>query len=829
MVIDELNTDVSLPFAHDCHGTFPAVRTPLALLSFIPFVLLALSVTFGILFVDIAVAADAGTVAASDTDMVVAADVNTAEGADDEKTVLFINSYDYGFETVPVVSGQVAQKLKGHATIQYLSMNEKYEDDVFASSHLTEELDYLTSRNHYDVVLVGDDAAFDYLIAHRDKYFADTPVIFENVNGAEKVTQYAGDAFVTGVVELFPMRETIETAREVMPKARRVVTITDRSVSAAGSLQQVMDEKSNFPDLEFETFDCSKMTADEMRAQIAQYGDDTILLYTVFNIDSEGNRYTVSQGVKLLTDAARVPIFKADEAGFGDGLIGGYMLSYESVGKQTADLVLAQLSGQNPCASGTFEAGECRYAFDVAVMNKYGITKSKLPKGSTYINEPPSFFERFGLALSVLGIAAMCTVLAIIGHGHMERRRMQKELAEHQEHIMVEEASNLAKTDFISRMSHDIRTPLNVMLGMNDLARQSIHNSDVALNYLDKSRSSEEMLLALVNDILDISKIEQGKMELDCVPCSLTEIFETIGEMFQPLCDAKHIEFKTENTACDKTILTDSARLNQIFCNLLSNAVKFTPEGGVVSFLLHCTDKLVVVPKRQTVLACTFVVSDTGCGMSEEFQTKMFDAFTQEAIEASSQGSGLGLRIVKNVVELMGGTVEVKSKSNEGTTVSVKLDFPIVDSSAVTSTSPADKENVQASIAGLHVLVVEDNELNAEVVSIGLENAGAIVSRAENGRIAVDMIDAAADGDYDVVLMDNRMPVLSGIDATREIRAMNREWTRTLPIIAMSADIFVDDVRHFKEAGMDASLSKPIDTSQMFSKIAELCSESQCI
>lgn len=272
------------------------------------------------------------------------ADVSAIVSAD-SKTVLFINSYDPGFDTVPVVSEQAAQVLKGHATIHYLYMNEKYETDEFASAQLSTQLDNLTATYHYDAVILGDDAAFDYAIKNREKYFSGIPLVYEDVNSVEKAELYENDPLITGVIEAFPMKETIDLARQVMPQAKRVVVINDGSVSAAGSMQQALGEQVDFPDLSFETFDCSKRTPEQIARDIAAYGDDTILLYTVFNVDGSGNRYTVAQGVKLVTDAAQIPVFKADGVGVGDGLLGGYVLSYESIGKQTGQIVLDVLDG----------------------------------------------------------------------------------------------------------------------------------------------------------------------------------------------------------------------------------------------------------------------------------------------------------------------------------------------------------------------------------------------------------------------------------------------------------------------------------------------------
>lgn len=375
----------------------------------------------------------------------------------DEKMVLFINSYDPGFDTVPVVREQVANVLKGHATIHYLFMNEKYESDALASALLAAQLDYLTSTYHYDAVILGDDAAFDFAIANRATYFPDTPLIYEDVNSVEKAQLYQNDPLITGVVEAFPMKETIELARRVMPEATRVVVVTDGSVSAAGSVGQALGEQKDFPDLSFETFDCSTRSPEEIAADIAAFGNDTIMLYTVFNVDGSGNRYSVSQGVKLITDAANVPVFKADGVGVGDGLLGGYVLSYESIGQQTGQIALDVLDGTSDPSVTGYTTGSCEYLFDANVMQRFNISKSKLPAGSTYLNDTPTFLDLYGLPLLIGTIAAAAVIAVIVLSNRMKRRKLQLELDERNLELRAEEAANRAKTEFISRMSHDIR------------------------------------------------------------------------------------------------------------------------------------------------------------------------------------------------------------------------------------------------------------------------------------------------------------------------------------------------------------------------------------
>ena len=735
----------------------------------------------------------------------------------EQKNVLFINSYSYEFDTVPIVLDRVSTRLNGVASVQYLFMDEKHVDDAFATQQLEFELDVLTAEYHYDAVILGDDAAFDFAISHRDRYFSGVPLIYEDINSIEKVQKYDNDPLVTGIVEVFPMKQTIELARTLMPNATRVVVINDDSVSAQGSTQQALAEQTDFPDLNFETFDCSQYTPEEIQQTISQYGDDTILLYTVFNTDGLGNRYTVAQGVHLVTEAANVPVFKADEAGVGDGLIGGCVLSYDSIGDQTAQLVTDVLNGDTDVLGQSYQMGQSKYEFDFKVMERYGISKSQVPAGSTFINDEPSFMERYGEVLIPSVLISCAIIIAMLIIHTVRKRRLQREIERSNNELKISAAENRAKTAFISRMSHDIRTPLNAILGLNALAQESVGDPDVVRGYLEQSASSEGLLLALVNNILDVSKIESGKMELISEPYQLADFFEEIENIFGPLCTEKGISFHVEENTGDAVVSTDRTRLSQVFCNLLSNAMKFTPEGGSVAFTALC-DELPSELSGRRILHVDFVVEDTGRGIPPEFQSRMFQSFTQAGdANSQSQGSGLGLTIVKSIVDLMGGTIRCESIVDVGTTFHVSIDFPLVGSEDEQSKDAGiSDEELSERLRGHHVLLVEDNSLNSEIIVAALTKQGMNVECAGNGQVAVDLLGSAKAGDYDVVLMDNRMPVMDGLEATAIIRKLDADWVRNLPIIAITADAFEDDVRRFREAGMNDYLAKPLDLRKMY-------------
>jgi len=376
------------------------------------------------------------------------------------------------------------------------------------------------------------------------------------------------------------------------------------------------------------------------------------------------------------------------------------------------------------------------------------------------------------------------------------------------------EKANMAKTDFLSRMSHDIRTPLNGIIGMTALAEDE-EDPQAVRSYLEKIDESSNFLLSLVNDILDMSRIESGKISLHPEKYSYDEFSHYIDSVIQPLSDSKGITFTIDIDHDQGAVMVDKLRFNQIFFNLLSNAVKFTPQGGHV--------KLSIREKNSSdkYIKADYIVSDDGIGISDTFRERLFQPFEQEekAGRGVNSGSGLGLAIVKNLVDLMGGTVKVKSKEGDGSVFTVQLKLPRMnDMTAAVEEMPVSYD----ALRGRHILVAEDNDINSEIVMTLLKKRGAVPFRAEDGAQALSKYEASAQYYYDAVLMDVRMPVMDGIEAARAIRALKRPDATTVPIIALTANAFDEDVKTCLAAGMDMHIAKPIDADQLFAGLSEL-------
>ncbi len=406
------------------------------------------------------------------------------------------------------------------------------------------------------------------------------------------------------------------------------------------------------------------------------------------------------------------------------------------------------------------------------------------------------------------------------------------------------EKANMAKTQFLSQMSHDIRTPLNAIIGFATLMQCSVGDPSSIINYTEKILRSGNQLLLLINEVLDMSKIESGHVELDDSKFNMSELISSILDIITPNLTRHGTIFKYNiDSSVDEYFSGDSARISQFLVNLLDNAIKYSSENGHVELSLRQSDM-----NNDAYTQVEFTISDNGCGMSEEFQQKLFTPFSREERTGSSNipGTGLGLTITKNLVELMGGTIHVKSRPDEGTvfTISIPLKKEKDDSKTTFDAaksiksgggmfgnrvqSPTDKavDTRENLLDGKTVLIAEDNELNAEIVStmVELNNARTVI--ATNGADALKFFDDEAPGTFDLILMDIQMPVMNGLDAARAIRKLadtkGRQDAANIPIIALTANAFDSDVQNALDAGMDAHVPKPININALNNKINEI-------
>ena len=461
------------------------------------------------------------------------------------------------------------------------------------------------------------------------------------------------------------------------------------------------------------------------------------------------------------------------------------------------------------------------YCYCLTALQDYDITLMLLiPADSVAVSTLNMMNATIRTEIIFMSAMALMLLLAVIGFIRVQRSsqmvKMEQETNKELNRLrMVAESANAAKSTFLNNMSHDIRTPMNAIIGFTNIALKHSPPPEIK-SCLDKISDSSEHLLALINDVLDISRIESGKIKFVPEAVDITEVSDSVLTIMDGYLSNRNITFKTELTE-PKTpfVLTDAVRVREVLVNILGNAVKFTQDGGTitfaVSYLPGIDDRHVNVRYR---------ISDTGNGMYEEFVDQIFDEFSQEDHGARTQyqGTGLGLAITKRYVDLMGGTISVESKKGVGSTFIVELPMEITDACEV---KKKDYSVGKMDLTGLKILLAEDNDLNAEIAMVQLEELGIKITRASDGEEAVRIFAENPQGTFNLILMDVMMPKMNGYEATKAIRSLpNRPDAAAIPIIAMTANAFAEDVQASLDAGMNGHLSKPIVMDEVIKAIA---------
>ena len=445
-----------------------------------------------------------------------------------------------------------------------------------------------------------------------------------------------------------------------------------------------------------------------------------------------------------------------------------------------------------------------------------------LPDTEVFRNLPLSVTAVVFLYLLIFGIFCFWGYRADLAHRKQEQEKDEKYKAELLRAAKKAEAANEAKTEFLQRMSHDIRTPINGICGMIDVADHYAEDMEKQTECRAKIKEASHLLLELINEVLDMSKLESDEVVLEEIPFNLNSISEEILGVIEHMAAEQNIRIIWEKKEVTHWNLIGSpVHVKRILMNILSNAVKYNKENGYV--YISCRE----IPSKQTAMTTLeFVCRDTGIGMAEAFQKRIFEPFAQEHAGSRTKfaGTGLGMPITKKLVEKMGGTISFESKEGTGTTFVIRIPFQI---DADMKDRNETEEKTETSIQGLHVLLTEDNELNMEIAEFVLQNEGAVVTKAWNGQKAVDIFRKNRPGEFDVILMDIMMPVMNGYEAAKLIRSLDREDAKVIPIIAMTANAFTEDKMRAKEAGMDEHIAKPVDGKLLVKAINELVKHNQ--
>lgn len=445
-----------------------------------------------------------------------------------------------------------------------------------------------------------------------------------------------------------------------------------------------------------------------------------------------------------------------------------------------------------------------------------------LPDTEVFRNLPLSVTAVVFLYLLIFGIFCFWGYRADLAHRKQEQEKDEKYKAELLRAAKKAEAANEAKTEFLQRMSHDIRTPINGICGMIDVADHYAEDMKKQTECRAKIKEASHLLLELINEVLDMSKLKSDEVILEEIPFNLNSISEEILGVIEQMAAEQNIRILWEEKEVTHWNLIGSpVHVKRVLMNILSNAVKYNKENGYV--YISCRE----IPSKQTAMTTLeFVCRDTGIGMTEAFQKRIFEPFAQEHAGSRTKfaGTGLGMPITKKLVEKMGGTISFESKEGTGTTFVIRIPFRI-DTDRKDRTEAEEK--TETSIQGLHVLLTEDNELNMEIAEFVLQNEGTVVTKAWNGQEAVDIFRKSSPGEFDVILMDIMMPVMNGYEAAKMIRSLDREDAKVIPIIAMTANAFIEDRMRAKEARMDEHIAKPVDGKLLVKVINELAKHNQ--
>jgi len=747
-----------------------------------------------------------------------------------KKVILHISSYSVQIERERSQIEVIRQTLESNGNMEYRNLNlNSYEhrnnanfDDIY--SHMI-RANYIT--DNIDIVLTSDNEAFKFVLDNYFILFPNKPVVFCGVNNLETYTLNSLEEFVTGISGAISFEETTREMLSLYPETKRIFILNDYSLSRSFNMRKDIEEDIENNAFPVEFIFCENKPFEDVLEEIRNFRSDTLVLIGNYLVDSNGILYPEIDIQKQVTAASNNPVFCLSAVYMGHGTLGGLVSAPEVKSRIAVSMAIDILNGKHVSEipviydSSSFN----RWQFDYMTADRFNINTNNLPAGHIVVNRVLHVWESNPLEFNLTVLAVVLLLLIILGL-MLFLRILAKKQAEAQ-------SATIAKSAFLANMSHEIRTPMNAIVGMASLgiSAENVERKDYCFKRINEA---SKHLLGVINDILDMSKIEANKLELTYAEFNFKEMVEKIVNVINVnLNEKKQVLTVYIDPAIPEFLISDEQRLAQVITNLLGNAIKFTPEKGSVVFRAD------FLGEENGVCTIKISVTDTGIGISREQQANLFQPFNQAESSTSREfgGTGLGLSISKNIIGMMDGRIWLESELGKGATFFFTIKAKRID---VFSASPEDAkpELITKNIAGeieqikpdagrskmnglfkgKSILLVEDMEINREIVLALLEPTEITIDCAENGEIAVKIFSEASDK-YGMIFMDVQMPLMDGYETTRIIRALDVPNAKTIPIVAMTANVFREDIEKCLASGMNSHVGKPLNLDEVMEKL----------